>query len=266
MIQSKSGTGKTLVFCTIILERYKPEIKAPQSLIVVPTREIALQVEHYLSAIGSSFKGFSVAGVIGGRAIADDRRRMNKCKAIVGTPGRILHLIRNNFIFMQHIETFVLDEADKLVSDDFYRDINVVLKALNVSRQIIASSATYANGLDKLISSFMRNPIAISTSRDSAILIGVKQFILPVGEFEVPASMMNSAPAIQAMWRKVVAVEYILSKTTFKQCILFSNSQFRANSFANYLTQQKWTVDLVLGSHDQEARTNTLQKFRYENK
>lgn len=57
ILQSKSGTGKTLVFCTIILERYNPEIKAPQSLIVVPTREIALQVEGYLNSIGSSCKG-----------------------------------------------------------------------------------------------------------------------------------------------------------------------------------------------------------------
>lgn len=57
MIQSKSGTGKTLVFCTIILERYDPELKTPQSLIVVPTREIALQVESYLKSIGSCSPG-----------------------------------------------------------------------------------------------------------------------------------------------------------------------------------------------------------------
>lgn len=163
---------------------------------------------------------------------------------------------------MKNIQTFVLDEADKLVTDDFYSDINVVLNALNKDRQIVASSATYANDLDKLIVSFMHNPIAVSTSRDSPILIGVKQFILPVESFSIPSSVQSSTPSIQAMWRKVSAVEYILSTISFKQCILFSNSQFRANSFANYLTQKNWTVELVLGSHDQETRTRTLQKIR----
>ncbi|XP_055313214.1 uncharacterized protein LOC129574774 [Sitodiplosis mosellana] len=262
IIQSKSGTGKTLVFCTIILERYDPQIKTPQSLIVVPTREIALQVESYLSSIGSSYSGFSVASVIGGRDIVEDRKRISKCKAIVGTPGRILHLIKNNYVCLQNIQTFVLDEADKLVSDDFYGDINKFLNALNKNRQIIASSATYADDLDKLIVSFMHNPIAVSTSRDTAVLIGVKQFILPVTEFALPSTVQNSTASIQAMRRKVAAVEYILSTTSFKQCILFSNSQLRANSYANYLTQMEWTVELVIGSHDQETRTATLQKFR----
>lgn len=203
-----------------------------------------------------------MASVIGGRDIFEDRKRISKCKAIVGTPGRIIHLIKNNYVCTKNIQTFVLDEADKLVTDDFYSDINVVLNALNKDRQIIASSATYANGLDKLIVSFMQNPIAVSTSRDSPVLIGVKQFILPVEAFPIPESVQNSTPSIQAMWRKVSAVEYILKTTSFKQCILFSNSQFRANSFANYLTQNKWNVELVLGSHDQETRTRTLQKFR----
>lgn len=208
------------------------------------------------------FIGFNVTSVIGGRDIAEDRKRISKCKAIVGTPGRILHLIKNNYVCMKNIQTFVLDEADKLVTDDFYSDINIVLNALNKDRQIIASSATYANGLDKLIVSFMNNPIAVSTSRDSPILIGVKQFLLPANDFLIPTSVQNSTPSIQAMWRKVSAVEYILSTTSFKQCILFSNSQIRATSFANYLTQRNWTVELVLGSHDQETRTRTLQRFR----
>lgn len=208
-------------------------------------------------------KGFSVACVIGGRDILEDRKRLSKCKAIVGTPGRILHLIKNNSVCMKNIQTFVLDEADKLVSEQFYGDINQFLNALNKNRQIIASSATYENDLDKLIVSFMHNPIAVSTSRDTPILIGIKQFVLPVGEFELPASVCNATPSIQGMWRKVVAVEYILSTTTFKQCILFSNSQLRATSFANYLKQNNWTVELVLGSHDQEMRTSTLERFRF---
>lgn len=200
--------------------------------------------------------------MIGGRDIADDRRRISKCKAIVGTPGRILHLIVNNCVCLQNIQTLVLDEADKLVTDNFYHDINTLLNALSKTRQIIASSATYANGLDRLIVSLMHNPIAVSTSRDTPVLIGVKQFLLPVDTFSVKHT--NPTPSIRSMLRKVSAVEYILSTVSFKQCILFSNSQFRADSFANYLTQNKWTVELALGSHDQSTRTATIQKIRYD--
>lgn len=207
-------------------------------------------------------KGFSVTSVIGGRDIVEDRKRISKCRAIVGTPGRILHLIKNKCLCLPNIQTLVLDEADKLMTDNFYSDINILLDALCENRQIIATSATYANGLDKLIVSFMRNPIAVSTSRETPVLIGIKQFIMPVGGFAFPNSVENSTPSIQAMWRKVAAVEYILKTTSFKQCILFSNSQLRATSFANYLTQNKWTVDLVLGSHDQNTRTAIMQKFR----
>lgn len=201
--------------------------------------------------------------MIGGRNIADDRKRINKCKAIVGTPGRLLQLIKNKFICLHNIGILILDEADKLVADDFYNDINILLDALNSNRQMIATSATYANGLDKQIVSFMQNPIAVSTGRETPVLIGVKQFKLNTENFCIPSSVINSNASIQAMWRKVSAVEHILCTTTFKQCILFSNSQLRAKSFANYLSQNKWTVELVLGSHDQCTRTATLQKFRY---
>lgn len=149
------------------------------------------------------------------------------------------------------------------MADDFYNDINILLDALNGDRQIIATSATYANGLDKQIVSFMQKPIAISAARETPVLIGVKQFKLNVERFSIPQSVINSNASIQAMWRKVSAVNYILSTTAFKQCILFSNSQLRAKSFANYLSQNKWSVELVLGSHDQTTRIATLQKFRY---
>lgn len=166
---------------------------------------------------------------------------------------------------MLNIGILILDEADKLVAENFFNDINILLDALNSNRQIIATSATYANGLDKQIVSFMQNPIAVSAGRETPVLIGVKQFMLNVDDFSIPSSVTDSNTYIQAMWRKVSAVNYILSTTTFKQCILFSNSQLRAKSFANYLSQKEWTVELMLGSHNQNTRNSTLQKFRYVN-
>lgn len=206
------------------------------------------------------FAGFSVACVIGGRDIGEDRKAISKCKAIVGTPGRLLHLIRNNLICLKHIQILVLDEADKLFTDNFRKDIDTLTNALKKDRQTIASSATYADGLDKLIVSYMQNAIAVSATREIPILIGVRQFAFCIESKSTENSA--SAPAIQRMMKKVEAIESILSHLAFKQCVLFSNSQMRAESFSNYLTSREWTVDLIIGSQDQCIRTSTLDKFR----
>lgn len=206
------------------------------------------------------FAGFSVACVIGGRDISEDRKAISKCKAIVGTPGRLLHLIRNSLICLKHIQILVLDEADKLFTDSFRKDIDTLMNSLKKDRQTIASSATYADGLDKLILSYMQNAIAVSATREIPILIGVRQFVFCIENKSTDNSA--SAPAIQTMMKKLTAIESILGHLAFKQCILFSNSQMRAESFANYLTTREWTVDLIIGSQDQCIRTSTLDKFR----
>lgn len=211
--------------------------------------------------------GFSAVSVIGGRDIVDDRRKINRCKAIVGTPGRLLHLIQNNMVCLKQIELLVLDEADKLFSGDFRKDIKILFNVLDKNRQVIASSATYADDLDKLLLEYMQNPIAVSTTREVPMLIGVKQFLFKLEELPMKNGNEATTPAIQVMLHKVKAIEFILSNLTFKQCILFSNSQLRAESFSNYLTKKEWTVDLILGSQVQQMRTSTLQKFRqYESR
>lgn len=263
IIKAKSGTGKTLVFCTIILDRYQPKITAPQSLIVAPTREIALQIESVLNSLGAFCAGFKAISVIGGRDISVDRKNLNKCRAIVCTPGRALHLINNKLLNVQHIKVLVFDEADKLMTADFRPQMHVLMKALPQSRQFISASATYANKLDKLIVSHMRDPVPISVTKDAPTLVGVKQFIYSVEMVELDATAAPVAPLIQVMLRKVAAIERVLSQVPFKQCILFSNSQMRAESFHSYLLERKWTTtELIVGSHEQHQRISTMEKFR----
>lgn len=207
------------------------------------------------------FLGFKAVSVIGGRDLVEDRRRLNKCKAIVGTLGRLLHLISNNVISLKEVNTIVLDEADKLMSNNFKNDIDKLFKMINVDRQVIASSATYANDLDKTLLMYMKNPIAVSSSQRSPVLIGVKQFIHNVKNYSLNDSDASAVTVIQIMLRKVAAVKTILKCISFKQCILFSNSQLRAETFHKYLKNDGWTVDLILGSQQQSIRTSTFTRF-----
>lgn len=198
--------------------------------------------------------------MIGGRDICEDRRRLSKCKAIVATLGRLLHLIKNCVISIKQIKLVVLDEADKLISSDFRTGIDELFKMFSQKPQVIASSATYANGLDKLLLTYMQNPAAVSATHEMPTLIGIKQFVHVVLATDETHSEATT-PIIKMMKCKVNAIEYILKRVSFKQCILFSNSQMRAESFFTYLTSNGWKVDLIIGSHEQPLRTSTFQKF-----
>lgn len=198
--------------------------------------------------------------MIGGRDISEDRRRLNKCNAIVATLGRLLHLIDNCVISVKQIKLVVLDEADKLISSDFRSSIDKLFKMFSTKPQVIASSATYADGLDKLLLTYMQNPVAVSATHKMPILIGIKQFVHVVTATS-DSSNEATTPTIQMMKSKVEATEYILKNISFKQCILFSNSQMRAESFYSYLTNKGWNVDLIIGAHEQQHRTSTFQKF-----
>lgn len=204
--------------------------------------------------------GFKAISVIGGRDISEDRRRLSKCKAIVATLGRLLHLINNCVISVQQIQLIVLDEADKLITSDFRSNIDKLFKMFPVKPQVIASSATYANGLDKLLLKYMQNPAAVSVTHGMPILIGIKQFLHFVTDNDSSNNEVT-VPTIKMMMCKVDAIENILKRISFKQCIIFSNSQMRAESFFKYLTEKGWKADLIIGSHEQQRRTSTFQKF-----
>ncbi|XP_050336995.1 uncharacterized protein LOC126763490 [Bactrocera neohumeralis] len=253
LVQSKSGTGKTLIFCTIILEAYRMDLTEPQSLIVAPTREIAVQIELVLNQIGSCCNGFRAVSVIGGLDVADDRKRLHGAKAVVGTPGRLLHLIQNNVLNTSKIRLLVLDEADKMYTQSFRQDLRRIQNALPAKRQTIACSATFCDGLDEELAKIMRNPLLISTEERATLLVGIKQFVYEVAEQKT---------SILEMQTKLAALRVIFGRIPFKQCLIFAGSQSRANSYCNYLEKEGWPCELISGAQDQKTRLEMFHKFR----
>lgn len=253
LVQSKSGTGKTLIFCTIILEAYRMELAEPQSLIVAPTREIAVQIELVLNQIGSYCNGFRAVSVIGGLNVAEDRKRLHGAKAVVGTPGRVLHLIQNNVLNTSKIHLLVLDEADKMYTQSFRQDLRRIQNALPEKRQTIACSATFCDGLDEELAKIMRNPLLISTEERATLLVGIKQFVYEVAEQKT---------SIVEMQTKLEGLRVIFGRISFKQCLIFAGSQSRANSYCNYLEKEGWPCELISGAQDQKTRLEMFHKFR----
>lgn len=201
--------------------------------------------------------------------IQDDRKKIGHCRAIVGTPGRILHLINSCILNTDKIKLLVLDEADKLMCDTFQSDIAAICGHLPAKRQCLAVSATFDYGLDRLLSKYMKSPIGVTPHKDAPILLGVKQFSYDLstggsatGDATTTTTSTTTNESVAEMQAKVKALQTVFSAVPFKQCLVFSNSQSRAESYCNYLTRSGWPADVITGGQEQKVRLDVFRKFK----
>ncbi|XP_062128168.1 probable ATP-dependent RNA helicase DDX10 isoform X1 [Drosophila sulfurigaster albostrigata] len=257
LVQSKSGTGKTLIYLLAALQTLNKSLAKPQVLIIVPTRELAIQVEdtsNGLSCHMRSNASYAAVSYIGGTDVKKDRMRMSKARIVVGTPGRLLHLLHNNVFNTSSIKLIVLDEADQLyATETLQKDVQAVLEAMPKFCQLIACSATYPNQLDERLSKVMHNPILISNSERATVLLGIRQFV-----YELP-EQLNS---LQEMMAKLGVLRQIFDQLPYEQGILFASSQSRADSYRNYLQRNGVACDLMSGAMQQSKRLETFQAYR----
>lgn len=204
-----------------------------------------------------------MASFIGGIDIKEDRQKIAHCRTIVGTPGRILHLINSCILNTEKIKLLVLDEADKLMCDTFQSDIDAICRHLPAKRQCLAVSATFDYGLDRLLSKYMKSPIGVTPHKDAPILLGVKQFCydLSTGCTD-PNAITTTTNSVNEMQAKVKALQTVFGAVPFKQCLVFSNSQSRAESYCNYLTRSGWPADVITGGQEQKVRLDVFRKFK----
>lgn len=254
-MQSKSGTGKTLIYVTAALQGFDASIKTPQALVVVPTRELAVQVEEIFSYLGEYLPRLKAVHFIGGTDVSTDRKRMNKCNVVIGTPGRLMHLCHNQVLCANNLTVLVLDEADQLYQSQTLRmHLSQLIKALPVNIQKIACSATYENKLDEKLAKMMCKPVLISNSERATVLLGIRQFV-----YELPKQINNMAE----MNCKLDAVVKIFELVPYEQVVLFASSKMRADSFRNYLARRGVECHLISGAMSQEERSKVFDCYRF---
>lgn len=197
--------------------------------------------------------GLKVKSFIGGLPVEEDKKKLKGCHIAIGAPGRIRHLIESGFFKTEYIKLFVLDEADKLVEQNFQTDINQVFHKLPVKKQVIASSATYPNHLDTFLSRYMHSPCYVSADADGSLLLGLKQFVSVV--------KMNTN-IVQQLKVKNEKLDEILSKVSFSQCLVFTNYQTRAESVSNILNQKGWNSSFISAAQDQKKRIEVVNSLK----
>lgn len=244
--QAQSGTGKTGAFSIGTLCRIDESIQSIQSIILVPTRELADQVTKVITDL-SNYTNITILKVIGGTNINLCRDELNKNPHIVvGTPGRILDMIRRMYLPTVDIKLLTFDEADEILSHGFKEDIHDIIQTVNKDAQICIFSATLPDEILELTNKFMNNPERVLVKKESLTLEGIQQFFVNVKHND---------------WKYDVITD-LYDTINIGQCIIYMNSKNKINEIYDRLIGDNFPVGYITGDRTVEERNQVMHDFR----
>ena len=253
--QAKTGTGKTLGFGIPLLQRLDVVSEPgttrsgkPQALVVVPTRELCVQVAADLSQAGS-ISGARVVAIYGGRAFEPQVDALKKgVDVVVGTPGRLLDLSRQRLLDLSQVRTLVLDEADEMLDMGFLPDVESIVAQLPAQRQTMLFSATMPTQIVSLAKRYMTRPThirAVNPDDDNATVDAIEQHVWRAHAMD-----------------KVELLARVLQATDRGRTIVFIRTKRTCQKVADELGQRGFAVAAVHGDLGQGAREQALRAFR----
>ncbi len=248
---AQTGTGKTAAFAIPILQHLflaRQQNNSPRkikSLIVTPTRELAIQIAESFTTYGK-FTGIKNTVVFGGvKQGAQTNALRNGVDVLVATPGRLLDLINQGFIRLNDVEYFVLDEADRMLDMGFINDIRKIIAKLPTKRQSLFFSATMPNNIVELSRKILRNPMKVDVSPISSTAETIKQYLY----------YTNKA-------HKKDLLIHILKDQKIDQALLFSRTKHGADKIDRNLKKQKINSAAIHGDKAQNQRQKVLAQFK----
>jgi len=250
--QAQSGTGKTATFCIGTLGNIDFTKNETQAIILAHTMELAQQIEHVFSNIGS-YTDLRLALAVKSISV---RENIDLClgknkdglmpHVVIGTPGRLLDMITKKIIDMNTIRVLVLDEADELLSEGFIKQIRQIIGSINSKTQIGLFSATMDTNFIKMTDKFMRNPINILINKENLTLDGIIQYNIECERNEYKFETLCDL--------------YSLISTS--QTIIYCNHHQSVELLTKKLQEQNFKVSLIHGSMDITEREDAMKKFR----
>jgi len=246
MIQSRTGSGKTGAYLLPLLEMINPMDRAPQALVLVPTRELAVQVAHEAEVLGqtSGVQSVAVYGGVGYRSQLDAFQA--GAQLVIGTPGRILdHLLRRS-LSLEHLQFLVFDEADRMLSMGFYPDMRRVRDYLpERAISTFMFSATFPPQVLRLTGQFMRDPGFLNLSSDHIHVTETEHVYYSVPGMDKDRSLI-----------RIIEVENPLS------ALIFCNTRVRTNYVTVVLQRFGYDADELTSDLPQAAREKVLNRVR----
>ena len=242
--QARTGTGKTAGFGLPILQRLEdtPEL---QALCLCPTRELAVQVAAEIRRL-AEFTRFKCIPVYGGQKISHQLHLLGRRQdVVVGTPGRLLDLLRRRAIRFDHLRTVVLDEVDRMLDIGFRDDIRAILSQIRGPHQTIFVSATIDEEINRLARTFMTDPLAIDVSRDRLTVEETEQFYCGVDPQD-----------------KYRLLKLLLKREDLKLVIVFCNTKHGVRKLAKKLYRDGVSAKEIHGDLVQQRREKVMDRFR----
>lgn len=245
--QARTGTGKTAAFVIPILERLQPRRDAhgPQALVMVPTRELAVQVRDEATKLALGRKVHVIA-VYGGKPIRQQIEKLRRgADIIVGTPGRVLdHMARGTLRF-DHLKMVVLDEADRMLDIGFRPDIEKILRRVPRERQTLLLSATLPPPVERLAARYMSNPETMNFSPTEVSVDTIDQYYFTVEPD-----------------RKFELLLKLLRREQPKQAIIFCRTKRGTERVYQHLSKKLPSVACIHGDLQQRVRDRVMGDFR----
>ncbi|TGL06703.1 DEAD/DEAH box helicase [Leptospira bouyouniensis] len=247
---AQTGTGKTAAFAlpmihNLISTRAKPNPKQPRSLVLVPTRELAIQV-HESFVLYGKYTQIRTAVIFGGVGQNPQAKAIaSGLDVLIATPGRLVDLMNQNLVSLKNLEIFVLDEADRMLDMGFIHDIRKIISYLPKRRQNLFFSATMPSEIEKLANSILVEPIRIDITPVSSTVELISQSVM----YTELADKKN-------------LLLHLFKDKNFKKTIIFTKTKHGANKISELLNKSGIKTDVIHGNKSQSARQRALEDFR----
>lgn len=243
---AETGTGKTAAFLLPLIEKTNKEYKR-QTLILTPTRELALQVEQEFRKLAKGFKLYATV-CVGGTHIRPQIQALRRTNHfIIGTPGRILDLINRGNLDPTRITTVVLDEADRMLDMGFIHDMRKILADIPEEKETLFFSATMTKDAEGIVNDFLRDPAVVSVKKKD-VTNSIEQDIVSYGHHD-----------------KFETLQKLLADTSFTRVIVFGAMKHSVEKLAKELTQHGIIAESIHGNKSHGQRQRALAKFKSGN-
>lgn len=244
---ANTGTGKTATFVLPILQMLVKNSHASgiRAVILVPTRELAVQVEESVRAYGKYLRINSMV-MIGGVSINPQIQQLRRrVDILVATPGRLLDHVQQRTVDLSHVSMLVLDEADRMLDMGFIRDIKRILPLLPKHRQNLLFSATFSSEIKKLVDDFFDKPVMITAKNSETTAPLVTHKVHPVDANQ-----------------KRDLLQYLITEHQWYQVLVFTRTKHCANQLSEYLQDSGIPTGAIHGNKSQAARQRALDRFK----
>lgn len=246
IVESQTGSGKTVAFGIPMCEQAEWEENKPQALILVPTRELALQVKEDLTNIGR-LKRIKVTAVFGKSSFKTQKSELKqKSHIVVGTPGRMLEHLREGTLKVDKVNSLVLDEADEMLNMGFIDEVEEIIGQLPANRQTMLFSATMPSEIERLASFYMDDE---------------RDFIKMEQSKENTPKILHSYINVNETAKEKRLLD-LLTVENPDACIIFCNTKNVVDSVVKHLLKEGLPVDKLHGGMDQDDRLEVMDEFR----